>query len=165
MPSTAPIRDLMRDALDRIEKPFTEDVIDDAFFVIETTPELRARYDALCASHRQVVVHTWGGWWIGRTVERRGLREVKAQKSKLIGQYSKLDQPVAPRAKALQVQLEAAGQRVFEHYRDHKNEMPEKEKIATMRDEITAMVMEGIPVEEAFQFAINSLSGKATWGQ
>ena len=34
------------------------------------------------------------------------------------------------------------------------------EKIATMRDEITAMVVEGIPVEEAFQVAINLLSEK-----
>lgn len=164
MPSTAPIRDLILDALDRLGRPFTEDVIDDAFWMIENTPELRARHNALCESHRQVVVNTWGGWWIGRVVERRGLREVKAQKSKLIGQYSKLDQPLPPKAKSRKVQLDVAGQQVFDYYLANKSQMPEKEKIAKMRDEITAMVAEGIPVVEAFAVAIDLLSKRPAGG-
>lgn len=156
MASTAPIRDLMHDALDRLEQPFTEDVIDDVFYAIETTPDLRKRYDALCAERAQTVVNTWGGWWIGNVVERRGLREVKAQRSRLIGQYSKLDQPAVPRLRLRKKKIEAAGDEVYVYYRENKAAMPNG--IAKMRDEITAMVADGTPVDQAFEIAIRLLS-------
>ena len=162
MPSTAPIRNLVLDALDRVERPFTEDVIDDAFHVIETTPELRNRYDALCAARGQVVVNTWGGWWIGRTVERRGLREVKTQKSTLIGQYSKLDQPVPPKKSARKIKAEVAGEDVFRYYVAHKSELPHRDELSTMRDEIIAMVVDGMPVAEAYEIAVQLLSSRSS---
>jgi hypothetical protein len=158
MPSTAHIRNLVLDALERLERPFTEDVVDDAFYVIETTPELRNRYDALCAVRGQVVVNTWGGWWIGRSVERRGLREVKAQKSTLIGQYSKLDRPVPPKRSMRKIKSEVAGDNVFRYYLTHKSELPHRDELSTMRDEITAMVTNGLPVAEAYEIAVQLLS-------
>ncbi|HEY0887517.1 MAG TPA: hypothetical protein VGE20_19635 [Ramlibacter sp.] len=146
--------------MDRLERPFTEDVIDDTFHTIETTPELRNRYDALCAVRGQVVVNTWGGWWIGRTVERRGLREVKTQKSTLIGQYSKLDRPVPPKKNAGKVKADVAGIEVFRYYSAHKTELPHRDELSTMRDEITAMVADGTPVAEAFEVAVQLLSSR-----
>lgn len=161
MASTAHIRQLMLDALDLLERPFTDDVIDDAFHIIETTPDLRARYDALCATRRQVVVNNWGGAWVGRIVERRGIREVKAQKSTLIGQYSILDRPVPPAPKKRKVKLDEVARQVYDYYKTHAKELPLKEQLSTVRDEITAMVADGVPIEDAFRIAVEMLSGKA----
>lgn len=99
-------------------------MIDYVAHVIETTPELRSRYEALCAERGQTVVNTWGGWWIGSTVERRGLRGAASLAHGSSGRYSKLDQPVSPKARSRKKKIEAAGGEVFVYFRDNKVTMP-----------------------------------------
>jgi hypothetical protein len=149
--ATAGIKALVDDALDEVARPLTEDVIDDVFHVIETTPSLRRRYDMLCGERGPTTVNTWGGYWVAHAVERAGATQVAAKKSKLIGSYSKLDRPAPPR-KSRKLAEEAARQAVFEHYLAHKADLPPG--VASLREDIVALVIDGQSVQEAFATAL-----------
>ena len=149
--ATAGIKSLVDDALERVPRPLTDDVIDEVFHVIETTPSMRRRYDVLCGERGTTPVNTWGGFWIARAVERVGHVQVPARKSSLIGSYSKLDQPAPPR-KGKKFAEEAARQAVFDYYLAHKANMPTG--VTSLREEIVSLVIEGHPPAEAFAMAL-----------
>jgi len=58
---TAGVKALVADALESIEMPYTEDVIDDVH-AIESSPPLLARYNKECDRLGKMVVNTWGGY-------------------------------------------------------------------------------------------------------
>jgi len=153
---TADIKDLVTEALDSLPRPLTEDVTDDVFFAIETTPQWRARYDSLTQKHGQTTLNSWGGYWIANAVDRTGTSgQTPAQKSKLILSYSKLDQPAAPQ-KGKKATEAAARESVFAFYMANKSSYVDA---VSVKEEIVQLVMAGMPVAEAFGKAME-LSGK-----
>jgi hypothetical protein len=149
--ATAGIKALMDEALDSLPRPLTEDVTDDVFYVIETSPRLRRRYDALCDERGTTTVNTWGGFWIANAVERVGLTQVPAKKSTLIRSYSKLDRPAPPKP-GTKFAEEMARRAVFDYYVANKTHLPKD--MTHLREEIVALVMEGESPESAFATAL-----------
>src|SRR4051812_31153616 len=88
---TSAVQALMRKVLATLPQPYSEHVIDDVFFAIESNPEWLRVYESLCTSLGKTVVNTWGGYWVGKALGKVGEREVASRKSKLIGSYSLLD--------------------------------------------------------------------------
>lgn len=140
------------DALDSLDRPLTDDVTDDVFYAIESNLTWLKIYEDLCTSRSKTTVNTWGGYWIASAVERIGQGQVPAQKSQLIQSYSKLDRPAPPRKLGKKASEKIAGEAVFGYFKDHKADLPAD--IQSIKAEILEMVMNGIPVAEAFQTAL-----------
>ncbi len=154
---TAGVRALVADALDSLPKPYTEDVIDEVFFAIESRPDLLARYHSECQRLGRVVVNTWGGYWTANFMDRIGEREVPATKSTLIGQYSKLDRPAPKSAKRL-TETQAATL-MYDHYKKNRAVLPSW--IDECRDVILELLLAGFSVEQAYAQATALHQGKA----
>ena len=153
----AGVRTLVADALDSLPKPYTEDVIDDVFYAIESRPDLLARYNKECQRLGKVVVNTWGGFWTANFMDRVGEREVPAKKSTLIGQYSKLDQP-APKAVKRLTEAQAAVL-MSDHYQKNRAALPAW--IKECRGVILELLLADVPVEQAYAQAASFHGGKA----
>lgn len=147
---TAGVKALVSDALDLLERPYTEDVIDDVFFVIESRPDLLARYRKECERLGKLVVNSSGGYWVANFMDRVGEREVPAKKSTLIGQYSKLDKP-APHKGKLPTETEAA-LRMSDYYQLNRGKF--QPWIRGCREQIIELLMTGMPVEQAFDTVV-----------
>jgi len=144
--STPPIRALFMAALDSLPRPLTDDVIDHVFCAIERSPNLLDQYRQLCDQFGKLVVNTRGPRLVGAAVERVGQSRVPAM-SRLIHDYSKLDQPAPPRIDRSGAE-EMARKDVFDFYVLHKGRMPEN--APAMREEIVQRVLDGLPVSQAF---------------
>lgn len=150
---TIDVRTLVREVLDTMPAPYSHHVIDEVFAAIEHQPDWRHRYDALCSSLGRDVVNNWGGRWIALTLEKVGEKQVPSQKSKLIRSYSILDTDATVvrkpnKAEALQL--------MSDYYKSHRAELPRD--VRERRDLIVALLLEGVPVEEAFAEAMKNAS-------
>lgn len=58
---TLDVKLLVDEVLAQLPKPYTEHVIDDVFFAIESKAEWRHLYDSLCETLTKTVVNNWGG--------------------------------------------------------------------------------------------------------
>lgn len=143
---TAGVKKLVGMVLDNLPKPYTEDIIDDVFFEIENEPELRLQYDGLCRDLGKSTANTWGGYWIANALGKTGVEQVLAKKSKLIQSYSKLTVPAT--AATGKRKEPAALQLMSDYYQEHKDQLPSS--VRNHRDLIIEMLMEGLPVEQAF---------------
>ncbi len=150
--STAPIKALFREVLDSLPRPLTEDVTDDVFYAIEKTPAWMRRYEHLCELRTKKIVNTWGGYWVGNAVQRIGLSQVAAQKSKLILSYSKLDRPAPPKA-FKKITENSAREQVFSYYKVNSATLPPK--VRELREEIVALVINGMSPTDAFAVTLN----------
>lgn len=146
---TAGIKELVSGVLGSLPEPHTEDVIDDAFQAIEANPKWLATYDMLVERHGKPTVNTFIGWWIARYEERTG-KEVVSAKSKLIDNYSKLGGPAKKMGKKLKAQ--GALDVLAAYYQTNRDSMPSS--VRNARELIQELIMEGLPVEEAFSQAI-----------
>ena len=81
---------LVRDVLQKVPKPYGEDVIEDVFVEIEGNPAWHGRYDELVEELTLPVVNSFVGWHTRDLTGFNTLREVDAQRSSLIKNYSKL---------------------------------------------------------------------------
>jgi hypothetical protein len=119
---TANVRKLVNEALDSLPRPYTEDIIDDVFFAIEQNPKWRKEYASACDDLGNVVVNTWGGYWIANALGKVGERQASSRKSTLIASYSILDADAKPVTKKPK-QAEAV-QMMADYYQAHKTELP-----------------------------------------
>ena len=142
---------MVNEVLDSLPRPYTEDVIDEVFFTIERTPKWLKEYDDNCAELGKTVVNTWGGRWIGIALGKAGERQVPSRKSKLLSSYSVLDADAPPPIRKPK-QAEAA-QIMSDYYQQHKTHLPAD--IRKHRDPIIELLMEGVPVEQAFALVMN----------
>jgi len=152
---TAGVKALVADALESIEMPYTEDVIDDVFHAIESSPPLLARYNKECDRLGKMVVNTWGGYWTANFMDRIGEREVPARKSTLIGSYSKLDQPAPKPIKRL---TEADAKVLMSDYHQ-QNRAALPVWIRECRYVIIELLLAGLPVEKAYAQAVSLHGG------
>lgn len=143
---TAAVQKLVKVALENLPKPYTEDVIEDAFLVIENEPELRAEYDALCRQLGKPTVNTWGGYWIANALGKTGPTQTPSKRCKLIQSYSRLTaNAVAVSKKRKEPE---ALQLMSDYYQQNKARL--SPSIRNHRALIIEMIIEGLPVEEVF---------------
>jgi hypothetical protein len=81
---------LVRDVLQKLPKPYGEDVIEDVFVEIEGDREWHGRYDELVDGLTRPVVNSFVGWHTRDLTGFDTLRVVEARRSSLIKYYSKL---------------------------------------------------------------------------
>jgi hypothetical protein len=146
---TAGIKELVSEVLESLPEPHTEDVIDDAFQAVEANPKWLATYDMLVDRHGKQTVNSFFGWWVGR-YEERATKDIVTAKSKLADNYSKLGGPAKKMGKKLKAQ--GALDVLAAYYQTNRDSMPAS--VRGSRELIQELIMEGLPVEEAFSQAI-----------
>jgi hypothetical protein len=87
---TESVKLLVRDVLLTFSEPYGEDIIEDVCLAIEGHRDWHRRYDELCSELRTWVVNNWIGQYTKEITGLKSLREVEAQRSKLIKNYTKL---------------------------------------------------------------------------
>jgi hypothetical protein len=87
---TEGVKTLVRDALQTLPRPYGEDVIEDVCLAIEGNSESYRQYDQLCTELSKDVVNQWIGQYTRSITGLQTIREVKANRSKLIKDYTKL---------------------------------------------------------------------------
>jgi hypothetical protein len=143
---TAGVKKLVSLALESLPKPYTEDVIDDVFFAIESNDTFKVEYEGLCADLGKTVVNTWGGYWIANSLGKFGLQQIPTKKSTLINSYSKLTASATAtngtRKEAVALQL------MSDYYKEHKAKLPKN--ISKHRELIVELLVKGLSPEQAF---------------
>jgi len=143
---TAGVKALIEEVLATLPRPITEDVIEDVFVAIEANAKWLVEYEELVASLGKLSTNSAIGMWVAKSVGRTGAQQVVSTKSKIAGSYSKLEFTGSTSSKKLKV--DAASQQVWEYYDQHRNELPKD--ISRYKAALIDLVMEGIPVHEAF---------------
>ena len=87
---TQGVYDLVQLALQELEQPYSEDVIEEVCLVIENNRELFRNYLHLSDDLKHWVVNNWIGQYTKEITGGKTLREVEARRSKLITGYTKL---------------------------------------------------------------------------
>jgi hypothetical protein len=137
---------LVRAVLSAIPQPYSEHVIDDVFYAIETTPEWLNGYESICSTLGKTVVNNWGGYWVANALGKTGEQQVPSRRSSLITSYSLLNTDAKT---VMRKPKEAdARQLMSDYYRAHKAELPSD--IAKYRESIIELLMEGMLPAEAF---------------
>jgi hypothetical protein len=149
---TVDVRTLVREVLATLPAPYSHHVIDEVFAAIEQQSDWRRRYDSLCLSLGRDVVNNWGGRWIALTLEKVGEQQVSSKKSTLIGSYSILDTDA--KAVVRKPDKAEALQLMSDYYKSHRSELPRD--VRDRRDLIVDLLLDGLPVEEAFAEAIKN---------
>lgn len=158
---TAGVKALVGEALDIFAPPYSEHIIDDVLFAIESNPAWRRRYDTLCDALGKSVVNQWCGQWTGYAVGKKGRTPIPSHKNTLSDSYSLLDTDVQ-----IPLQLptrEEAAEIMAAYYKDTRERWPAA--IREQREEIIALIMEGIPVDEAFELALRQFPHGSRIGQ
>lgn len=145
---TGPVKALVHEVLNALPQPYTEHVIDDVFFAIETSQIWRAAYESLCSTLGKDVVNSRGGYWVANALDKAASTKLQApsRKSTLIASYSLLDTDakiVVKKPKEAE-----ARQLMWTYYQGHKLELPSD--IRKDREAIVELIMEGMPTAEAF---------------
>jgi hypothetical protein len=143
---TGPVKALVNEVLATIPKPYTEHIIDDVFYAIETSPGWRMVYVSLCSKLGKSVVNNWGGYWVANALDKCGEQQVASKRSSLITSYSILDTDAKTVIK--KPTEDVALQLMADYYRAHKAELPSN--IRQFRESIVELIMAGMSAEEAF---------------
>lgn len=149
---TAGVKSLVREVLDSLPTPYTEDVIDDVFHAIEHNPVWRRRYESQCDNLGKNTVNTWGGYWVANALGKLGERQAPSKRSTLIGSYSLLDSDALPTGRHLKES--DALQMVVDYFHAHKAQLPQE--IRNFREELVALVMEGMSADQAFDMVMKA---------
>lgn len=150
---TTGVKILVREVLDSMRSPYSQHVIDEAFYEIQKSPTWLGRYEVLREELGRTVVNNWVGKFIAAALGKRGEVQVPSKLNKLTTSYSLLDLD----AVRLPTHEEALEQ-VYSHYRGNLATLPKD--IPKHRNEIVQLIMDGIPVEEAFAFVLQNLKAK-----
>jgi hypothetical protein len=149
---TADVKLLVREVLSTLPKPHSEHVIDDVFGAIERNRGWLQRYEAQCETLGKPVVNAWGGYWTAHALGKVGERQVPSQKSSLIGSYSLLDTDAVDVAR--KPKDGEARQLMADYYQAHQAELPAA--IRKHRELIVELLMEGMPVPQAFKMVLEA---------
>ncbi len=148
---TGPVKALVREVLATLPQPYSEHVIDDVFFSIETRPEWLRVYESLGTTLGKAVVNNWIGYWVANALHKTSRQVLPSRKSKLIASYSLLDtdaKTVARKPKEAE-----ALKLMSDYYQAHKSDLPSD--IHKYREGILELLMEGMPAAEAFSAVQN----------
>lgn len=143
---TSDVRSLVQEVLRSLPQPYTEHVIDEVFHAIESNPAWLREYASLCDILGKTTVNTWGGRWIGITLGKVGEQQVPSRRGSLLGSYSLLDTDAKLIARKPKEQ--EALQMMADYFFANREHLPAD--IRKYREQIVALIMEGVPPEEAF---------------
>ena len=146
---TSDVKALGQEVLAALPQPYSKDVIDEVFYVIESDPRWLRDYDALCTTLGRAVVNNWLGRWIAITLGKVSEQQVRSRKSSLIASYSLLETD----ARSIQ-RKPSEGQALkmmADYFFDHRSRLPSD--IRKYRELIVELIMEGLSAEEAFAVA------------
>lgn len=149
---TTDVRNLVTEALQSLTQPYSEHIIDEVFFVIESTPRWQTAYQGLCLLHTKTVVNTLGGYWIGRALGKRGKKQVPSRKSTLIGSYSILDTDAKP--SSTKPKESEALELMSQYYQANKATLPPLPEMKKHRESIVELIMDGLTPMEAFDLVL-----------
>lgn len=149
---TAEVKLLMREVLANLPKPYSEHVIDDVFAAVERNRGWKQRYEAQCDALGKTVVNAWGGYWVANALGKVGEQQVPSTKSSLITSYSVLDSDA--KTVTRKPKDGEARELMADYYREHQAELPPE--IRKHRELIVELLMEGMPVDEAFQMVLKA---------
>lgn len=143
---TSGVKALVREVLETLQAPYTQHVIDDVFYTIETNPTFLSRYRVLCDDLDKTVVNNWCGQWIAHALGKIGKVQVPSRRSTLIGSYSLLDTDATTIAR--KPNEDEALQLMSDYYHTHKSRLPTD--IRLHRDAIVELLMAGTNTQDAF---------------
>ncbi len=143
---TSDVRTLVQDVLRSLPQPYSEHVIDEVFHTIENNSTWLKEYSSLCDSLGKTTVNNWGGRWIGIALGKIGEQQVPSKLSSLIGSYSLLDTDAKLIVRKPKEQ--EALQMMADYYFANKTHLPAD--IRKYREQIVALIMEGVSPAEAF---------------
>jgi hypothetical protein len=144
---TLDVKLLVDEVLAQLPKPYTEHVIDDVFFAIETKDEWRQLYESLCQRLTKTVVNNWGGRWVGIALEKVGEKQVASRRSSLIDSYSLLDTDASTIARK---RTEAEAREVMSKYFFTNRAVLPEVQVRARRAAIVSLLMQGLSPEVAF---------------
>lgn len=147
---TVRLKQLMKDVLASLPKPYNEDVIEDVFAAIEQSPEWRKQYDDLKYHMGKAVINAWGGFWIAHLTGRVGGEQVSATRSGLLESYAKL--APGPKSTAKKVKEPEALKLMSEYFYANKDTLPAD--VREQRTLIIELLKEGFPPADAFARAL-----------
>jgi hypothetical protein len=149
---TSGVKTMVREVLDTLQTPYTEDVIDDVFQAIELDPKYLSRYHALCDELGKTVVNNWCGQWVAHALGKTGEVQVPSRRSTLIQSYSLLDADAATVAR--KPNEEEARQLMSDYYRENKDRL--SADIRLHRDAIVELIVAGASAQDAFSAVMRS---------
>ncbi len=151
---TNDVRDLVTEALEALPKPYSENVIDDVFFAIQSNPRWLSEYEGLCGKHSKTVTNSLGGYWIGRALGKRGHKQIPSKKSSLIGSYSVLDtDALPPKTKPKEPEARTL---MSEYFYANQEKLPANEVMKQYREAIVGLIMDGQSPADAFAIVLCS---------
>ena len=143
---TAGVKQLVTEVLASLPQPHTCDVIDDVFYGIEQRIDWRKRYNVLCAQLGKTMVNNWCGFWAANLEAIRGVEQVPAKKSTLIGTYTRLTEKVSAPTK--KIKEADALKNMAAYFQENRAKLPPK--VRDHRETIVELLMTGASAEEAF---------------
>jgi len=146
IPSVA-LKHLVEQVLDRLPKPHTDNVIEDVFFAIEGDPAWRSTYDRVVYESGKPAATSWAAFWIAHAERRTGDQRETASRGTLIDSFAPLVTPPEKRGK--KVKAPEALSAMHNYFTAHRDELPPG--IRDYRETILALIMDGIPTEDAFE--------------
>jgi hypothetical protein len=149
---TSSVKTMVREVLDTLQTPYTQDVIDDVFQAIELDPKYLSRYHALCDELGKTVVNNWCGQWVAHALGKTGEVQVPSRRSTLIRSYSLLDADAATVVR--KPNEEEALQLMSDYYRANKDRLPAD--IRLHRDAIVELIVAGASAQNAFSAVMRS---------
>lgn len=155
---TSGVKSMVMEALDCLQAPYSEHVIDDVFQAIELNSNLLSRYHALCDELGKTVVNNWCGQWVAHALGKTGKVQVQSRRSTLIGSYSVLDADATTVAR--KPNEDEALQLMASYYLANKNLFPAD--IRLHRHTIVELIVAGISVQEAFSAVSRSDAAAAS---
>lgn len=151
---TTDVRDLVNEVLEALPKPYSENVIDDVFFAIQSNPRWLSEYEGLCIKHNKRVANSLGAYWIGRALGKKGHKQVPSKKNGLMGSYSVLDtDALPPKTKPKEAEARTL---MSAYFYANQNELPTVEVMKQHRDAIVELIMDGQSAEDAFAIVLQS---------
>lgn len=148
---TLDVKLLVDEVLTQLPKPYTEHVIDDVFFAIESNPRWLRLYESLCETLTKTVVNNWGGRWVGIALDKVGEKQVPRRRSSLIESFSLLDTDASTIARK---RTEAEALEVMSKYFfANRASLPES-RVRARRGEIVKLLMQALPPDVAFAAAL-----------
>lgn len=127
-----------------------DDVIEEVFVAIEANPVWHKTYDAVCYALGKDVAAAWTGFWVAHLTHRVGDQRQNSARSTLITSFTPLVASAGKRPK--KVKEPQAVQAMHEHFTAHRDTLPAG--VREHRDVIVALIMDGLPVEAAFEKAL-----------
>jgi hypothetical protein len=151
---TARLKALMEEVVKTLPKPYTDDVVEDAFLAIEATPRWLKEYESLQYNLGKNTVNAWGGFWVALATGRIAGEQVQATRSKLIQSYTKLAK--GPKSTMKKVKEPEALKAMSEYFYAQKATLPAG--VREQRSLILELMKAGFDAADAFAKAMEQPS-------